>query len=426
MSYKIWLQWIKSKPLTLKWFPILVLLRPIIDNFYFLKETSPLLSPLYWVGILTPILCIPAIFNKTYFKSTSNTYFNVWSLLILINIIFLFFLPINLLSLMQWLLKITLPVYLMLFIRVFIRTRNDLLGILTTFLYSCIFVLAIFLYELFFNPIKVEYSRGLERIQGGYADIMNYAIYLSFGLLLAAFFYLSGKKNTNTLKISASLLISIYLISFVVAIRISHVATYAVMIMLTGMLFLFLFKQRKGVAVFFIVAVTSLVLYLGEDFYFSKIEPLVATEMEVLEGDLPTYRMFHGRMSRWIYAWEPFSDSGVLAWLIGYSFELENPLFHIGIGIHNDYLRVFFLTGIIGLFIYIGYFLSIIKKAKYFNSESRFLLFGSILILFLYSFSTTPTFYASLLYILFSILSYFSQPLRAIYFLENAKNPGFR
>ena len=58
MSFKQWWAWYKGSPLFKKWFILLILLRPLIDNFYELKETSALASPLYIVGILTPILIL--------------------------------------------------------------------------------------------------------------------------------------------------------------------------------------------------------------------------------------------------------------------------------------------------------------------------------------------------------------------------------
>lgn len=58
MKFNQWKIWLKSKPWILKWFILLVLIRPIIDNLYFLKDISPFLSPLYIAGVLTPLMVI--------------------------------------------------------------------------------------------------------------------------------------------------------------------------------------------------------------------------------------------------------------------------------------------------------------------------------------------------------------------------------
>ena len=91
MEYKDWKLWIGSLPWHLKWFVILVLIRPIVDNFYYLKNISPVLSPLYFVGITTPILCVIALINyrkKDY--SVFDLLYGIWGLLMLISLFFMF------------------------------------------------------------------------------------------------------------------------------------------------------------------------------------------------------------------------------------------------------------------------------------------------------------------------------------------------
>ena len=83
MTFKDWKYWISALPWHLKWFAVLVLIRPIIDNFYYLKNISPLLSPLYLVGILTPILCISSIISyRKKDVSVFDILFGIWTVLI--------------------------------------------------------------------------------------------------------------------------------------------------------------------------------------------------------------------------------------------------------------------------------------------------------------------------------------------------------
>src|SRR6187402_6453 len=79
MTFREWKLWVGRLEWPLKWFIILIIIRPIIDNFYYLKEISPLLSPLYIVGVATPILAIYAIFKipKPNY-SRLDTYFYVF------------------------------------------------------------------------------------------------------------------------------------------------------------------------------------------------------------------------------------------------------------------------------------------------------------------------------------------------------------
>ena len=178
MRFKDWKIWIKSKPWILKWFILLVLLRPIIDNLYFLKEISPFLSPLYIVGVLTPIIVVYVLakFPKPK-KSSFDKYFKIWSFFLLVGILFvIIFDPLSKDS-FEFLLKLSLPIYLYFFVRVFIQNKRDLEGVLTTFLYSGGFVAVLLLYELLFGAIRIVESRGMERLQRSFGDVVSYGIY---------------------------------------------------------------------------------------------------------------------------------------------------------------------------------------------------------------------------------------------------------
>lgn len=72
MSFQAWKKWLLALPWSFRWFAILVLLRPILDVFYFLKEISPAISPLYIVGTLTPILII-FLFLTVHFPEKKRT-----------------------------------------------------------------------------------------------------------------------------------------------------------------------------------------------------------------------------------------------------------------------------------------------------------------------------------------------------------------
>ena len=91
LKIKEWYQWLKSLHYTQKWFVILILLRPIIDNFYYLKAISPLVSPLYIVGVLTPILCLWSISKiKNYYRSPIDGIFGAWIVIVMLNFFFVF------------------------------------------------------------------------------------------------------------------------------------------------------------------------------------------------------------------------------------------------------------------------------------------------------------------------------------------------
>jgi hypothetical protein len=410
MRFKTWRIWVSSLPWSLKWFVYLILLRPAIDNFYFLKNISPLLSPLYWAGLLTPVFCIPVILNNRYPHNRLHQLFNLWSGLIILNTIFIVFQPVDIISKIQWILKLSIPVYLFFFLRIFIRSKTDFTGLLTTFLYAAAFAGVMLLYELLVKPIRVELSRGLERIQGGYADVMNYAIYLTFGFLVISYFYFSSKYKKSNLKIGLIFLMLISALCFAGLTGISHTASYAVFGALL-ILFLASSTRRFGYVTFIVVTIIMGISYFyGGQFYDKNIDPLTAKEVEVIEGTRNESQLFHGRMARWQYGWSNFKDSPATAWLFGYPTSLEDPFFNISIGIHNDYLRIFYFTGITGVCSYFLFLYLVWRRKKFLQMPEKYLLYGSLAILLLYSVSTTPTFYANFLYILLTVFAYFSLP----------------
>ncbi|MBP9790460.1 MAG: hypothetical protein KBD57_07960, partial [Bacteroidia bacterium] len=91
MSYKQWKAYWKKIDWTRKWFAVFILLRPIVDNFYKLKEISSFLSPIYIMGVLTPILCISAMVSMRNKKEngTGDELFRFFGIIILLNCLML-------------------------------------------------------------------------------------------------------------------------------------------------------------------------------------------------------------------------------------------------------------------------------------------------------------------------------------------------
>lgn len=410
MTYKEWKYWLTKMPWHLKWFAILVLIRPVVDNFYYLKNISPVLSPLYFVGIATPLLCLIAIikYRKTD-KSIFDFLFGAWAVIMLISQLFIFLFDPLSKTFLEYLLKLTMPIYLFYFLRLFIRSRKDLDGILQTFIYSSYFVITIFLFEIFVNPVKVLQTRGLERIQGSYGDIMNYAIYMSLGFLIMCYFYLRNKKIGQTFKNNRNLIIATVL-SIACLFKISHTASYGVFIVILLIFILFNLKTNKSSGIIFIGIIAAVVYLFGSSTIEEKIAPLVQTDIAVYEGKKSNERLLHGRVGRWKMMMEEYSNFPVAAQLFGMPLILKESYSYVGTGSHNDFIRIIFYTGFLGLIVYIIILVNFILRLKYLNSEDYFLAIGIFLILVMYSISTCPTLYAPMLYIIFAVLSYISLP----------------
>lgn len=410
MTYYEWKYWIKSLPWYLKWFAILVLIRPVVDNFYYLKNVSPVLSPLYFVGIATPILCIAAI--AKYRKRDHSIFdflFGAWAVLMAISLLFMFlFDPLSKVFL-EYFLKLTMPIYLFFFLRLFIRSKKDLDGILQTFIYSSLFVVVIFLYDVFINPMKALKTRGLERIQGSYGDIMNYAIYMSFGFLIMCYFYLRKKDVGSFIKKNRNIIITIIL-CLVCLVKISHTASYGVFLVTLALFIVFNLKTNKIAGVLFIVVISSIVYLFGSDLIEEKISPLLQTDIAVYEGKKDNERLLHGRVGRWKMMLEQYSEFPVAAQFLGMPLTIQETYSYVGTGSHNDFIRIIFYTGFLGFLVYLLILINIILRLKFLNPNDYFLVLGTFMILFMYSISTCPTLYAPMLYIIYAVICYVSLP----------------
>src|SRR4249920_2644732 len=72
MNFKEWKKWLGELPWSCKWFVLFILIRPVTDNFYNLKEISPLYSPLYILGILTPVFILLSFLSSRFPKKYSS------------------------------------------------------------------------------------------------------------------------------------------------------------------------------------------------------------------------------------------------------------------------------------------------------------------------------------------------------------------
>jgi len=138
----------------------------------------------------------------------------------------------------------------------------------------------------------------------------------------------------------------------------------------------------KYVSLVIIFVLIILLALFGKDIFNERIDPLVEKEVEVVQGERAESQMFHGRMYRWQYAWKNFQDVSLISWLLGYSISLESPFFNISIGIHNDYLRIFYFTGIIGAICYLLFLFRIWRRKRAVLLPERYLLYGTMAILY--------------------------------------------
>jgi hypothetical protein len=432
MRFKEWRQWLGSLPWTMQWFVLLVLIRPVIDVFYLLKHVSPVLSPGYIVGVLTPVLILLS-FNSSRLpkknRSKVDHYFLVWGGLVFINIVAVILLDTSLYTIGNAL-KYFLPILLFFYLRRFIRSKADLHGLLQTFLYSAVFPALLLVYEHVLGPISTQVTRGSEvRSYGAYADIFNYGIYIVGSFLILGYFYL---EKSDSVRIDQFKKVLLFLsLPFIILglFSIKHTSSWAVFLMLFMLFLLFRFRTR-GLSVTFLMVVLGISIF-AQDIFESQIQPLVTTEIMVLEGEAEIEKSFHGRASRWKRYFDIWEEMPVYTKLLGvslYDFETSPERIHFELnrqlrqkipimltgGMHSDYVRILFLSGGVGLVLYLLFLFGIFQQRKRLVKAERYLVIGAVLTVLLYSVSSNPNLYQPLLYYILPIFAYALLPVKTL------------
>jgi len=414
MKFRYWKIWLRSKPWRLQWFIYILLLRPFAETLYFLKETSPLLSPLYWIGVATPFFALIAISRYRVAKTEPDKTFGTLAILILASAAMTFFGYPSIVKFLNVFLKLTYIVYIYYFLRIFVQSRTDFIGILTTMLYASIFPL----FNLFYEVLMGGGGSDV-RLQGLFADVINYASYLLFSVIIVVYFYFQRGKSPMMMKIRPVYIIIYFGIVFMGMWEIKHMASIAVFFMVIGLFLFHDVKRRTGqIVLYFIVLVVTILLY-GDRFYEEVINPRMEKEIEVVEGQREQTQAFHGRMSRWTWLWGEWERSSFFAKMVGYPWGMGFCDHMIGINVHNDYLRMLFFTGIIGFITWLIFLSRIIRRIKYLNKADKFVSMALLASLFLYSVTTIPTIYVGFLNIYVTLFAYLALPQRVLLKYKN-------
>jgi len=422
MNISIWWKWMRGLPPSKKWFIWLILLRPIIDNFYELKETSALASPLYIVGILTPILVLLSFATVSFpdrINAIEDIPFRIWTIFLTFNVLTYWFINLSVVSFGD-MVKYATPAFLFFYSRRFVQSRDDMHGILTSFLVSSIFPIGVLLYESIVNPIAIEYISmgrgGGSRIRGAYADVMNYAIYLILFMLIMGYYFLMNLYHEiSRIRIRTWILLAAIALVVYGLMLIRHVSTWAVFL---SMVILFIMHNlRNSRGVIFALAFTMVVgAFFAEDIYVNNIEPLIRKELLVVEGETESNQAFNGRMTRWEKYFETWEQMPAINHFTGIvTANFKETVVMIGGGMHSDYVRLLFLTGFIGVGFYVIFYLGVLRKWFSLPMPEKFLLSSTVALMLLWSVTTVPTLYAPLLYIVFPILSYALLPRERLY-----------
>jgi len=413
MKFRVWKHWVNSLPWSLRWFVLLILFRPFLDIFYFLKEVSPFVSPLYIVGLLTPVLILSSFLARTFPRrrdSLLDVPFAAWGSMLVCNFILVLTLEYSIHAL-ETALKLITPVLVFFYLRHLVRSQRDLMGVLTTFLYSTVVPFGMLLYERLVEPVSsLVYTRGFGRYEGLYADVVSYAIYIIGALLISCYFFLNA-DSAVPLKKRALLLTVVGSLTVLGLLSMHHTTSWGVAAAVVGLLLLYSIGKQQ-------ISTLTFVLLLGIVGYFfvgntigERLSTALQTDIAVIEGKKDVNRSFHGRMSRWKRYVAYWDDEPLLDKLLGTAWtatDLDSSM--LGKGFQNDYLRNIFVAGLLGFCAYLLAYLVLFVRSIKMANQDKFLVQGGMAVILLYSITTTPTLYAPLLYLVFSIFAYAALP----------------
>ncbi len=422
MTYSHWKAYWVKMDWTKKWFVLFVLLRPLVDNFYYIKEFTSFLSPLYIVGVLTPLLGLMSMFSGRMGRRKENSadeFIRVWGLVLIINCIVMVITKFTIDNFGDAIKYVT-PVLLFFYLRHFIQSKEDLHFILQTFLYSCIFPFGMLAYESVFGPIDPHHVSegrgGGTRLRGEYGDSMSYAVYFIGSFMIYSYFFLEKVfSQTKSQKPKVFKLFLLFAVCLYGVISIKHVSTWSVFITLVALLLLFNSKNAKGFAVVFFVGLVVLPFF-ARTIYEKQIRPLIEKEFTVISGEKDMEYAFNGRMQRWERYFDIWDRMPAFSHFFGVSFSRfkEVPVM-IGGGMHNDYVRLLFLTGYFGIAMYVLFLFMVFMQKNRFRPPERFLILCSIAAVLLYSISTLPTLYLALMNYIFPVFAFAMLPRRYAY-----------
>jgi O-antigen ligase len=280
-------------------------------------------------------------------------------------------------------------------------------------MYSWGIIVLFFIYELIYGARSIEITRdSLERWEGGFADVLNYSIYAISGFTVMCYFYFIRKKGTTFQRLVPAMIA--LLMGVLILGKIYHTTSFITMAALIALALFRIFKKAPSIGLVYIILIMVIYLAFGEKIINESFDPLVSREVRVYQQGRNEYRLFNGRLGRWTDRWEDFNNGNIFGKILGSGVGFFSSSSLIGIAVHNDYFRITFFTGFLGIIFYLLFYVGLFARRKYLDEGDRYLLEASMIILFIYSISTLPTMYPPLMYFLMSVYVYTCLPAKRL------------
>jgi len=416
INFRSWLFWLKNITWSKKWFVLVILLKPIIDMFWDSKD-SGFFSPPQLLGVIFPFIALISTLGERN-RLESPPYLKILFVIIFTNDVITILLEPSLIMFGELIRHVTFIVifYYMIY---FLNSEKNFQMFLHTFLYSCVIPFSILFYEILvgpINPSQLTASRGGGmRYNGGYADIMTYAIYFLGSFVIINYYFLK-RILEKRIFLKNKWYWTIFIISIIGLFFIKLTAAWSIFGAI--LLLLFLYQARKSKGLIYLAFLLIIGVAFAGDLMVAEINPLLNKEMNVIEGRAGYETSFNGRMSRWIRyfeIWEQMPSEVVFIGVAVSGFK-EAPIMASG-GMHNDFVRMLFHVGLIGLILYLLFFFHLTLNASRILPSDRFLLFSGIMVIMLFSISAVPTIYFTLQYLTMAIF---------VHSLKLGQNVGYK
>ena len=387
---------------------LIIISLPLFAATWEMKKTAGL-SPLQLLGVLVFVFGFLSIIRKRTSAPNLIFTFNVFVFLMVFNLLLVLGYE-GTFSQFGDTIRTILPFVLFFYFRKYLDSVSDIEGFIITFFIASIFPIITLYYEILVSPIRevynIESRGGGLRLIGFYADLFGYISHLICGLIGYCYFYIKNinKKKKHFIFSNLGFFI-VLLICLVGVYNLRHQATWVVLLVL---LMLFIYFIRDKVSVFQLVVFLVTMVGVGFYFYTEIFSVLFAKNISVYEGNAQETSALNGRVYIWKKYFAYWENFNVLAqWLGSGLAQHDKSKVMMGGGMHNDFVRFFFSTGIIGVLCYMSFLFSVIKNSfKLKNKEFKYLILSSVLVVIMYSISALPMLASgALMYFVLAIIS---------------------
>jgi hypothetical protein len=321
-----------------------LLIRPIIDACWPLKYQIMGIRPPELISAVFPILVFIRLLaspGRCFRESPLSMLWIFYMFYQLFSAVMILTAGGGLISSVDFLLRVFNGFVAYFMLQEFFNRKEDFNKLLLVLLVASITPLGMSFYmNVMGGTLNLEpTSGGLVRNIGLYHDAFTIRLY-SFQTIVAAFLYWQYFAAGGNFFAKAAL-VGILAMSALTIYKVHSKAGYMIA---ASWLFLYSLFNKKAVLVVGFLLI-PLVLY-GSFGFFDKIKLTYEAEVHVMEGKGAEERTFAGRWAGWNRMWNKWVNAPIHLQLIGDS--ASNT------GVHSDFLRALFGTGILGFLLYIA------------------------------------------------------------------------